>query len=61
MTDIALYVNLTYNYVMENKEKDYRMTLRIPSAIKDKVKIQAVQEKRSLNAQILYILEKAVK
>lgn len=40
---------------------DAKLSLRLPSGLRDALEKMADQDRRSLNAQILVLLEKAVK
>lgn len=42
-------------------ETDMRITLRIPPALHDRVKATATVDRRSLNAEILALIEEALR
>lgn len=42
------------------EEKEVRFTLRVPKALYDRLVKDAEREKRSVNNQILYTLERAI-
>jgi len=45
---------------MEQKESVVRFLLRLPTEIHDRLRVLAARERRSLHAQILYLLERAL-
>jgi len=42
-------------------EQEKRLTVRLPKSLFDKIQELAKQERRSVNSQIIYLLEQATK